>query len=410
MFGTLSYAGPKREAIYRPETAGYDTDNVQCGQQRKSELHRACQRCRSRKLKCSGEVRGCDRCRDSKSSCRYSPRAFRTSNPRFVADFSAGRGVPNCGEDMSFQCNTESTSTSTAKTVVETDVAYSSGSSTISHKDLSQFQWNQPAFDSSLNYSNTLSFLPHEQHDGVDASNQVKEDTWTFPGDFLSDVQEPYHQTWLDTTTIMTATLLAPGKQATTPPGEASQRSQSPNEQTDDRCQDLACSRCRCFDVITQYLEQSETQGNKGATLTIAEWLETSDVSRLRQTLSCSRCEMNSELVLVLVMLLRALGVVFTNMIYKALNGGLGGCEGDARSIDFINLGFNKPPRLIIDTCLIEDLTERILLLRALFQHRLRCLKDLIVITKSRVQSREGLISILLRVESQVDKLSRLVQ
>lgn len=215
---------------------------------------------------------------------------------------------------------------------------------------------------------------------------------------------------WLDTTTFMTGTLLAPAKQATTPPGEASQRSQSPNEQTDNRWQDLAEPTCRCFDVITQYLEQAETQGNKGATLAIAKLLETSDVSRLRQTLSCSRCEMNSELMLMLVMLLRALRVVFTNMIYKALNGGLGGCKGDTRSMEFISLGFNKPPRLIIDTCLIEDLTERNLLLKALFQHRLRCLKELIVVTKSRVQSREGLISILSRIESQVDKLSSLVQ
>lgn len=50
MFGTLSYAGPEREPIYQPETAGYDTDDVQCGQPKKSALHRACQRCRSSKV------------------------------------------------------------------------------------------------------------------------------------------------------------------------------------------------------------------------------------------------------------------------------------------------------------------------------------------------------------------------
>ena len=39
-----------------------------------SKAHNACDECRSRKLKCSGEATGCSRCVTDKVTCRYSPR------------------------------------------------------------------------------------------------------------------------------------------------------------------------------------------------------------------------------------------------------------------------------------------------------------------------------------------------
>lgn len=113
---------------------------------------------------------------------------------------------------------------------------------------------------------------------------------------------------------------------------------------------------------------------------------------------------------LMLVMLLRALGVVFTNLVHKGLKGHASGRDGDPAQADPAALGLDESPRVIVDSHLIEEAAERALLVRALVRHRLACLLEFVTMTQGRVKSREGLASILSGVESQVMKLSKSVE
>lgn len=212
---------------------------------------------------------------------------------------------------------------------------------------------------------------------------------------------------WLDAAMFITPNTPALAKKPPVPPAEtACHRSQGLGTGSDD----LTQTACQCFDMITRYLEHAETQGNRGTTLSMAELLRTSDVSRLRPIVACARCEARTDLMLMLVMLLRALGVVFTNLVHKGLKGHASGRDGDPAQADPAALGLDESPRVIVDSHLIEEAAERALLVRALVRHRLACLLEFVTMTQGRVKSREGLASILSGVESQVMKLSKSVE
>ncbi|KAL9583285.1 MAG: hypothetical protein Q9203_005144 [Teloschistes exilis] len=88
MFGTLRYNSTNDSTEFMDRGYGFllDDQHAQPGQ------HAACDQCRSKKLRCSGQKRGCDRCKAASTTCIYSitrddgraKRRRRTDNPNTV--------------------------------------------------------------------------------------------------------------------------------------------------------------------------------------------------------------------------------------------------------------------------------------------------------------------------------------
>ncbi|KAL6401630.1 C6 zinc finger domain protein [Ilyonectria robusta] len=82
MFGTLSYDRDGQEPVFEADTTFPHSMSRTEPSRHVTQIRKACELCRARKLRCSADPTGCDRCKASSYKCKYPPRSFRTGRKR----------------------------------------------------------------------------------------------------------------------------------------------------------------------------------------------------------------------------------------------------------------------------------------------------------------------------------------
>ncbi|KAH6982673.1 hypothetical protein EDB80DRAFT_691856 [Ilyonectria destructans] len=445
MFGTLSYDRDGQEPVFEADTTLPHSISRTEPSRHVTQIRKACELCRARKLRCSADPSGCDRCKASSHKCKYPPRSFR-----------AGRKRP---------LTSRSSATAASDTSLSVDTATSIHNDNSGGGEFGQLEWQSASssvgIDEDITSLSAHELLETSHSLGFQLSDVLPSSDYLLDNSTEYDFSDLFKVPWKDHQAVRTKTAKSLSKQPEVSPrshkdpwrsnstlrapdSDSSQMFLEPLDLPEpatfvgyewfeipvntisDLPSDSSISRststeaikgyerkndmkahsngnhCQCLSLVASFIEQVETQRTKSDT-SIESLLEScrEPLGQSKALLACPRCRSRSEYILLLAMLAKSISAVCNDLVQRYVRDRLGGSHGQLALAD-------KWPEVRVGTYFVEDSVERSTIVDALIVAKLNSLHDFLIDLKTGAKRREN-STLLLQIEDRVKVLKTLM-